>query len=126
MATIMSLPQTDVVRLDQDRLTELYVKFGDQGAEDAICATMEELACRLSDMREVFELADSGLLCKVARNVSDRAAYIGLSSLSRVALDVEYCLTIGDGPAISATMARLIRVAARSLPSVWDNRDLSI
>jgi len=126
MAVVTVLNQDDVVRLDPDRLTELYVRLGEAGAEDAICQAMEELATQLTDMHEVAPIAGTDLLQNSAQNIAEMAAHIGMSSLSRVAMDVQYCLQINDGPAISATMARMMRIGERSLTTVWDNRDLSV
>lgn len=126
MTVVTVLKQEDVVRLDPDRLTELYVRLGESGAEDAICEAMEELATRLTDMNEVAAVAAPDLLQAAAQGVAELAAHIGLSSLSRTAMDVQYCLQINNGPAISATMARMMRIGERSLTAVWDNRDLSV
>ena len=43
---IVTLEQTETVRLDRDRLGALYRQLGEDGAEDVVCRAIEELATR--------------------------------------------------------------------------------
>jgi len=126
MAELARLEPEEVVRLNPDRLTELYVQLGEAGAEEVVCRAMEELAVRLADIQVVYPEVEANILRKAAEGVAELATHVGLSSLARVAFDVDYCLHMGDGPAIAATMARLRRIGERSLTAVWDMRDLSM
>ncbi|MGB0900377.1 hypothetical protein [Halocynthiibacter sp.] len=120
------LRQNESPGLDPDRMTELYVQLGEAGAEDVICRAMEELATKLADIHEVQVIADQHVLQHSARSVAELAGKIGLTGLSRVALDVDYCLNFNDPAARAATMARMIRIGEKSLTAVWDYRDLSV
>ncbi len=126
MANIMLLPQTDIVRLNPDRLTELCLQLGDQAAEEAICATMEDLVRYLAKFKKLYGLSGTADLDETINHICDRANHIGLTSLSQVALDVRYCLQQGNGPALAATTARMLRVASRSLTPTGNNKDLSV
>ncbi|MFV2035143.1 MAG: hypothetical protein ACC631_08555 [Halocynthiibacter sp.] len=126
MADIANLELEEVVRLNPDRLTELYVRLGDHGAEEVICRAMEELAVLLADIQAVFAEVSPEILQKAAVGVAELAEHVGLTSLARVALDVDYCLHMGNVTAISATMARMIRIGKKSLTAVWDSRDMSM
>ena len=126
MAVVTVLRQEENVRLDPDRLTELYVKLGESGAEEVVCRAMEELAVQLTEIQAVNENGVPGNMQVNARNIAELASDVGLLSLARVAFDVDYCLHFDDQGAISATLARLSRVGDRSLMAVWDLRDLSM
>ncbi len=123
---VTTLRQNENLGLDPDRMTELYVQLGETGAEDVICRAMEELAMKLADIHDVQMIADRNLLQQSARGVAELAGQIGLTSLSRVALDVDYCLNFNDHAAKAATMARMIRIGEKSLTAVWDYRDMSV
>ncbi len=120
------LRQNEMPGFDPDRLTELYVKLGEAGAEDVICRVMEDLATRLADIHDVQGIADDRLLQQAVRNIAELAGKIGLTGLFRVALDVEYCLNFKDYPARAATITRMLRIGEKSLTTIWDHRDLSI
>ena len=123
---VTTLRQNEAPGMDPDRITELYVKLGEVGAEDVICRAMEELASRLADIHEVQLFADADLLRQSARSIAEIAGKIGLTSLSRVALDAEYCLNFNDYVARSAIIARMVRIGEKSLTIVWDYRDMSV
>lgn len=120
------LRQNEHPGLDPDRMTELYVQLGEAGAEDMICRVMEDLATKLADIHEVQGIADDQLMQQAVRHIAEVAGKIGLTGLSRVAMDVEYCLNFDDHPARAATLARMIRIGEKSLTAIWDSRDLSI
>lgn len=52
------------------------------------------------------------------------ADQIGMHAVARVARDVTECLDAADSIALSATLARLIRVGDRSLNALWDLNDV--
>lgn len=108
------------VRLDQDRLTELYRQLGDEGAEDVVCRALEEIAVRLSYASKLFARGDLQDMRKCVRSLSAIADQIGMVALSRVALDVCTCIDQGDEVALTATLARLSRTGDTSLTAIWD------
>lgn len=123
---IITLAQNETVRLDQDRLGELYAQLGEAGAEDVVCRAMEELAARLSHCDRLYRQEQLADLRKSARSMVAIADQIGMHAVARVALDVTDCIDDGDRVAIGATFARLLRISERSLTAIWDIQDLSI
>lgn len=120
------LRQDEVVRVNPDRLEELYRQLGQAGAEDVVCRALEELAARLSHTERCYRELRHHDMRKSARSLVAIAEQIGMSLLAQVALDVTICIDAGDKIALSATMARLLRIGERSLTQIWDLQDLSI
>lgn len=123
---IVMLEQKESVRLDADRLSNLYRQLGDANAMDVLCRTIEELAVRLSNCERFWRQRDWVGLRKCARSLVAIADQIGMTALARVAGDVAGALDAGDMVATGATLNRLIRIGERSLTAVWDQQDLSI
>lgn len=120
------LGHDEVIRIDSDRLTDLYAELGEAAAEDVICRAMEELAVRLSHAERMYREADVELLRKSVRSMAAIADQIGLHLLARVARDVTATIDRADMIALAATLARLLRIGDRSLTAIWDTRDLSV
>lgn len=114
------------MRLDADRLEELFTQLGEAGAEDVICRALEELAARLSHTERCYREMRFEEMRKSARSLIAIAEQIGMQLLADVARDVTRCIDAGDGAALSATQARLLRIGDRSLGEVRDLQDLSI
>lgn len=123
---VVLLMQDERVRLDQDRLGELYAQLGEPGAEDVVCRAMEELAARLAHAARMYQQEELADLRKSARSMAAIADQIGMQLLARVARDVTACIDAGDGNGLAATLARLLRIGEGSLTAVWDLRDLSV
>lgn len=126
VAQLLTLDQNESVRLNPDRLGELYKQLGEVGAEDVVCRAIEELALRLSTCERAWRAGDLAELGKCARSLIAIADQIGMTALARVAGDVGIALHAQDQPAVAATLFRLIRIGERSLTAIWDQRDLSI
>ncbi|WP_299846829.1 hypothetical protein [uncultured Roseovarius sp.] len=126
MEQVTLLRQDETVRVNPDRLEELYHQLGEAGAEDVVCRALEELAARLSHTERCYREMRHGDMRKSARSLVAIAEQIGMSLLAQVALDVTICIDAGDKIALSATMARMLRIGERSLTEIWDLQDLSI
>ena len=120
---VTPLQQRERVRLDADRLELLYRHLGDRGAEDVVCRALEEIAARLSQAERDFLAARFVQMRKVCRSLIALAEQVGMPLLARVAGDVTGCIDAGDGTALAATFARLIRIAESSLCEIWDMAD---
>ncbi len=123
---VITLKQNEGVQVNPDRLEELYRQLGEAGAEDVVCRALEELAARLSHTERCFRELRYNDMRKSARSLVAIAEQIGMSLLAQVALDVTLCIDAGDRIALSATMARLLRIGERSLTEIWELQDLSI
>lgn len=120
------LAQNEAVRVDADKLEDLYRQLGDVGAEDVVCRAMEELAVRLAHTERLFHQDRQDEMRKSARSIVAIAEQIGMLMLSRVARDVVQCIDDGDEIALSAVLARLVRIGEGSLTEIWQLQDLSI
>jgi len=120
------LAQNETVRLDADRLEDLYTQLGDVSAEDVVCRAMEELAVRLAQTERLYREHRHEEMRKSARSLVAIAEQIGMTMLARVASTVTQCIDDGDPIALAAVLARLLRIGERSLTEIWDLQDLSV
>lgn len=120
MEQVTALQQQERVRLDADRLETLYRQLGDRGAEDVVCRALEEIAARLAQAERDYQAARFPEMRKGCRSLIAMADQIGMAMLARVAGDVTGCIDAGNGTALAATFARLLRIADRSLCEIWD------
>lgn len=126
MVEAVNLRPHENVRLNPNRMTELFVQLGNRGAENVVCRAMEELAVRLADIEAAFWQSEFDIVGKGARGLIAIAEQIGLNGLSQTARHVTVAASQKDPTAVAATVARLIRMGDKSLTAVWDARDLSI
>ncbi len=113
------------VRLDNDRLNDLYDRLGPNGADDFISAKMEELAIQLSRLGRDYDAGRLSGTRLAAEQISGLADQIGMVMVARVARDVRGLTQRNDPTALAATVARLERVGETSLMAVWDIQGLS-
>ena len=114
------------VGLDPDKLMGLYVKLGENAAEDMIERAMETLARRLAEMERQFSTQDIAALCKSCNVIRKLSQDVGLTSVAQVSRDVVNCALRSDQVALAATWARLSRIGDQSLSEVWDLRGQSV
>ena len=124
MTHLTRLRLDEPVRLEQDRLEELYASVGEAQAEEIICRAMEELAMRLALMERAYAAGDPAPIAKSARGLVRIAEQVGMTKLARVSADVADCALSRDMTALGATLARLMRISDRSLTAVWDSGNL--
>ena len=126
MEHVLKLRISETVHVDQDKLGALYAQLGEAGAEDVVCRAMEELALRLSHCSRLHDAQAWGDLRKCTRSLIAISEQIGMLVLARVAEDVLETIDSRDLPAVSATLARLLRIGERSLTAIWDLQDITI
>lgn len=126
MDHVLKIRLSEVVQVDHDRLGALYAELGESAAEDVVCRAMEELALRLSHCSRLHSAQEWNELRKCAKSLIAISEQIGMLVLARVANDVIETLDANDGPAISATLARLLRIGEQSLTAIWDLQDITI
>jgi len=114
------------VRVDQDRLADLYAEMGESNAEDVVCRAMEDLALRMTQCEAFYKDALFSELHKTARGMIAVADQIGMTTLARVASDLTQTVAAADHAAVGATLARMIRIGERSLTAVWDLHDIKL
>ncbi|RXV63820.1 hypothetical protein C6W92_09105 [Roseovarius sp. A46] len=123
MEQVTALQPAERVRLDADRLEALYMQLGTRGAEDVVCRALEEIAARLARAERDFRAARFAAMRKGCRGLVGMAEEVGMPLMARVARDVTVCIDAGDGTALGATFARLLRIAEQSLCEIWDMQD---
>lgn len=126
MANILTVMQAENVRLDPDKLGELYAQLGEAGAEDVVCRAIEELAVRLTHCERLWRQNDIVDLRKNARSLIAIAEQIGMSDMASIARDVTVAIDNEDPPAVAAILFRLLRVGERSLTAVWEQQDITV
>ncbi|MGO4917275.1 hypothetical protein [Pseudogemmobacter sp. W21_MBD1_M6] len=126
MDNITVLRPSESVRLDADRLSELYRQLGEAGAADVVCRAMEELATRMSAISLAFQRGEIDVVHRGARGLIAIADQVGMTSLAQVSADVRDCAAAPEATALAATLSRLERIGARSLTAIWDIQDLSV
>jgi hypothetical protein len=124
VAKLAVLRHEEGVRLNSDCLVALYSRLGEAGAELFMVQALEELSVRLRDIQRLADADNPEELIRNASRVALAADQIGMSSLARVARDVAQAGGAGDMPGRAATIARMMRIADRSLTAVWDMQDV--
>ena len=126
MNHVLQIRLTEKVYVDQDRLGALYLELGEAGAEDVVCRALEELALRLSHCSRLHANGQWADLRKCVRSLIAISEQIGMTVLARICSDVINAIDASDGPAIAATLARLLRIGEKSLTAIWDLQDITI
>lgn len=126
VTNILTVMQTESVRLDPDKLGELYAQLGEAGAEDVVCRAIEELAVRLTHCERLWRQNKMAEMRKNARSLIAISEQIGMTAMAAIARDVTEAVDNEDAPAVAAILFRLLRVGERSLTAVWDQQDLTV
>ena len=113
MQDVVKLEMKEPVRVDPDRLVELCVSMGEIDAELLIACTMEDLARRMVDLEAAYLACDADELAAQAEILAHKARTIGMTTFSRVALDVAYCSLATEPVPLAATLDRLQRIGTR-------------
>lgn len=126
MEHVTTFIPADQVRLNSERLETLYLKLGEEGADNVLCRAMEEMAIRMKQCEKLYRAGASRDLRKTVHSLVAIADQIGMQTLSRVAEDVVECIDSGDWVALGATFARLVRSGDQSLTAIWDLQDITL
>ena len=121
---VTCLRQDETVRLDPERIAELFLQLGDHAAEDVVFRALEELAARLTHVERCYRRARHDELIRTARGLVEVAEQLGMTLLGQVAQSVIVCAEGDDDVALAATLARLLRIGERSLSELWEGRSL--
>lgn len=114
------------MRLDHDRLEQLYMQLGPSGAEGVVARAMEELAARLAKVEKLFKRGELEEMQRATRSMIAISEQIGMTTFARVATDVVDLAGSQNAAALAAAVSRLIRIGEGSLMAVWDLQDASI
>lgn len=126
MKNLAVLRHDEGIRVDAERLVTIYAGRSKREAEAVLQRGIEDLAARVADMQRHFEVADWPALIRSARFAARMAEPLGMASFRIVAQDLIRATAAEDGPARAATMARLLRIADRSVTAIRDLRDMTM
>ncbi|WP_347265695.1 hypothetical protein [Paracoccus sp. (in: a-proteobacteria)] len=120
MTKIALLAVDEPVRIDAQRLEQIFLELGEDAGTRMVCAALEQLA---TGLRRTVKAARQESLAEVAAGadrLSRLAWQLGLVSLAGVAVDVGACAEGRNLLGLAATSARLERIGNRSLTMLWD------
>lgn len=115
--------KTDVCDFDIQRLSHLYQTLGDAQADYVVGFAVEDLALRVAECERLWHAAERVALAACADALCTRAEQVGMKRLAHVARIVGLTGRGDDPVALAATLARMVRVAERSLTLIWDWRE---
>ncbi|MCK0151662.1 hypothetical protein MWU54_16590 [Marivita sp. S6314] len=116
----------DTAYFDEDTLNALSRDLGPNVAENILCRALEDMASRLSQIREHYTRAETPELRKSVRALIPIAEQIGLPCVATIAEDVVICVDRGEGVALAATLCRLLRSAELAISCAEVGMDLSL
>lgn len=123
---VKKLRPEGVVRVDKERLDQLYAQLGASGADGVVSRAMEELAVRMAKVESCYKKGQLDEMQRAARSMIAISEQIGMETFASVASDVNSLATLDDGTALAATVDRLMRIGENSLLAVWDLQGASV
>lgn len=118
MSDIANLSHKEGVRLDAARLAALHRQRARTDRQRALETLIRDLRAWLEETESAAQMLDHRGLRHGAVRLAAAARKLGLTSVARVASDLECCAHRRDAVAVSAVHARLQRLAARSIHAV--------
>ncbi len=110
----------DHLQVDTERLAEVYLHLGEGRASLAVDRSVEDLGCVLDLLRSQAQAGRIEAAIRTAERLQQIALPLGLSSLEQVSRDLQTVGTAQDMAAWSAVLARLDRVADRSVQVILE------
>ncbi len=123
---VAELRPNSAVKVEQDRLEQLYEQLGQSGADGVVSRAMEELAIRLAKVEGCYKRGELEEMQRAARSMIAISEQIGMVTFAQVAEDVKSLAMSQDGAALAACVARLMRIGENSLLAVWDYQGESV
>lgn len=117
MQVIRLMPR-EAAFIDPDVSMRLASKRGLDQAEAIVQGALTELGRTLRRLEDDYKTGDITNLADRTRAVITLADQIGMRNVARVAADVVRCCHGQDAHALSATLARLMRLMTRTLDMV--------
>ena len=120
MSKIAPLGVVEPLRVDAGRIQNIVNELGEVAAEGVIQMALEQMATSVEGLLDSAKRGDEDAIVAQAERLSRLAWQVGLVSLAGVAIDVADCARRNEAVALTATLARAVRVANRSLTEIWD------
>ena len=126
MQDIAQICPAERIRFDPARFQEMVQRHGAQGAERALNLALERIAVGVSRVERASRCGDPRAIIRDAAALAVVADEIGFTGLNHAAVAARDAAEWRDPIAVSATVARLVRVGEASLMSAWDIRGISL
>ncbi len=120
MKNVAALAVAEPVSVDERRLQDIVNELGEVAAEGLIQLALEQMALAVHALQADARSGNSFATVEQAQRLSRLAWQVGLVTLAAVAVDIADCARRGDSVALEATLARMVRVADRSLTDIWE------
>lgn len=120
MTNVARLGVAESIRLDSGRVQDIVNELGETAAEGLLQMALEQMAAAVTVLVDSAGRGDGDAVVAQAERLSRLAWQVGLLSLAGVAVDVADCARREDAVGLTATLARTVRVANRSLTEIWD------
>ena len=120
MKNVAALAVAEPVSVDERRLQDIVNELGEVAAEGLIQLALEQMALAVHALQTDARSGNGFATIAQAQRLSRLAWQVGLVTLAAVAVDIADCARRGDAVALEATVARMVRVADRSLTEIWE------
>ncbi len=120
MKNVAALAVAEPVSVDERRLQDIVNELGEVAAEGLIQLALEQMALAVHALQADARSGNNFATVEQAQRLSRLAWQVGLVTLAAVAVDIADCARRGDVVALEATLARMVRVADRSLTDIWE------
>lgn len=115
ITNVVALRPNDHVQHDTAPVMTLYRNLDSVSAGQVVNRALAEIGLAIATLSAAVEAQQLDGLDRQLRRLQQLAENIGLVSIGQVAVDLRTCLDQGDDTAFAAVLARLTRVAERSL-----------
>lgn len=123
---VLHLEMRESVKVDPDRMVELCVSMGENGAEALVATAIENMAIGMEQVEVAYHADDLKTVSEITDDLQIMAEHVGMITFAQVADDVSTCARMGQIVPLSATLNRLRRIADKSLSAVWDMQDIPL
>ncbi len=120
---VVSLRPREALSIDPARLMELRNTGGAGQVDRMLGETLEDLALGLSRIAGAYQQDRFTTITDECVAIGKIAGRIGLDRIARVAFTVAALAKGSDGVALSANLARLMRLGNDALGAIWELQD---
>lgn len=115
MGNVIKLVPRERITQNTEIITAIYRNLGPVSADQVITRALTEISATLSGIAETLQTGDLEACARPLHRLRLMAENLGLTSFADTAWEARSCLENGDHTAFFAVLARLTRVAERSL-----------
>ncbi len=114
------------LHLDEESLAALIAGLGPHEGNRAICTALETMAEALVEAEAAWHRADFDMLAARVSQIAVHASRVGMPKVARVAREIVPLCAGFDHAALSAVVARLMRLTEAALFDIWEVEGLSL